>query len=105
MHEADCVQPLLVLRAGGGEHVAIARGVHDHLGEDGLAARFALQHDATHRIAVHDHIGHPAVEEHLHARFRHHFVHHHLGDFRIGGRVGLAGGVVGGGLGVAGDAA
>ena len=71
-----------------------------------MACRPALlsMTDAAHGVALHHHVGDPAVEEHLHARLLDHLVHDELGDLGIGGRIGLAGGVVRGAIGEPRDA-
>ena len=66
-YQPDVVAAMLELGAGGGKHVAVARGVDHIFGQDRLAARLALKHGAADRVAVHDRVDAPAVKQYLHA--------------------------------------
>ena len=48
---------------GGGEHVAVAGGVDDHVGEDGEATGLALEDDAANAVAVADRLAGPRVQQ------------------------------------------
>ena len=78
---------LPIVRPGGKKHIAIARAVHDLLGENRLPSLLGLKDDTLHAVAVLDDIDTPRVKEHLDARLGDHLVHQVLGPFRIDGRL------------------
>ena len=85
--EPDVVDPPLVLRAGGAQHVAVAGGVDDLVGQDGLASRLALEDGPAHGAAVEDGVHTPAVEEDVDPGLGDHLDHEVLQGLGVDGGV------------------